>query len=66
MSFDGVRKIYVGEKPGLRKQYKEDIDGDGDLDLILNFRFGEEPDPPEGTLSGETFDKAAARLAGSG
>ena len=43
----------------MARRHEEDVDGDGDTDLVLHFRLGDTDltcDSTEGTLTGQTFD----------
>jgi len=49
----------VNKKDNRPRRHEEDVDGDGDTDLVFHFRLGETTltrDSTEGTLTGETFD----------
>jgi outer membrane protein assembly factor BamB len=52
-------EIHVDKKTDEQKRHEKDIDGDGDIDLIFYFRFGDtgiECGDEEAILTGETFD----------
>ncbi|MEE9165835.1 MAG: beta-propeller fold lactonase family protein [Candidatus Neomarinimicrobiota bacterium] len=52
-------EMHSDKKTGEPKRHEEDVDGDGDTDLIFHFRFGDtgiECEDTEATLTGETFD----------
>ena len=62
VTFEGASETHVDKKTGLARRHEEDVDGDGDTDLVLHFRLGDTDltcDSTEGTLSGETFDGQA-------
>lgn len=61
-TFEGASETHVNKKNGMPKRHEEDVDGDGDTDLVLHFRNGETDltcESTEGTLIGETFDGQA-------
>jgi len=60
--FEGASETHVDKKSGEARRHEEDVDGDGDTDLVFHFRVGDTGltcDSTEGTLSGETFDGQA-------
>jgi hypothetical protein len=60
--FEGAYEVHVDKKTGEPRRHVEDVDGDGDLDLVFHFIMGEtdlvSPCGGEITcgLTGETFD----------
>ena len=57
--FEGAIETHVNKKTGEPKRHEEDVDGDGDTDLVFHFRFGDTDltcDSEKGTLVGATFD----------
>lgn len=59
VSFEGAGEIHVDMKTGVARRHEEDVDGDGNTDLVLHFRLGETGlgcTSTDGTLTGETFD----------
>ncbi len=64
VTFEGAGETHVDKKTGVARRHEEDVDGDGDTDLVFHFRLGETDltcDSVEGTLEGETFDGQAIR-----
>ena len=64
VAFEGASETHVDKKTGVARRHEEDVDGDGDTDLVFHFRLGETDltcDSVEGTLEGETFDGQAIR-----
>jgi len=62
VSFEGASHAHVDKKSGEPRRHEEDVDGDGDTDLVFHFRLGDTDltcDSIEGTLTGETFDPQA-------
>jgi len=60
--FEGTSETHVDKKSGEAPRHEEDVDGDGDTDLVFHFRVGETGltcSSTEGTLIGETFDGQA-------
>lgn len=56
--FEGASEAHVDRKSGEARRHEEDVDDDGDTDLILHFRLGDTElncESDEGTLTGETF-----------
>ena len=59
VTFEGASETHVDRQSGEPKRHEEDVDGDGDTDLVLHFRLGDTDlncESTEGTLTGETFD----------
>jgi len=59
VTFEGASEAHIDKKTQLPVRHEEDIDGDGDMDLIFHFRFGDTTltcDSTEGTLFGETYE----------
>jgi len=62
VTFEGASETHVDKKSGEARRHEEDVDGDGDTDLVFHFRLGDTDltcDSTEGTLTGETFDGQA-------
>lgn len=62
VTFEGATETHVNQKTGGHRRHEEDVDGDGDIDLMFHFRLGDtglDCASTEGTLSGETFDGQA-------
>ena len=71
--FEGASEAHVDKKSGEPRRHEEDVDGDGDPDLVFHFRADETDftcESTEATLTGETFDgqaiegTAAVRMVG--
>jgi hypothetical protein len=59
VTFEGAAEIHDDPRSGAPRRHEEDVDGDGDSDLVFHFRLGDTDlscDSTEGTLTGETFD----------
>ncbi len=59
VTFEGASETHVDKRTGQPRRHEEDVDGDGDTDLVFHFRYGDTGltcASTEGTLSGETFD----------
>jgi hypothetical protein len=55
----GATETHIKKKSGEVKRHEEDVDLDGDIDLVFHFRFGETGlvcDDVEACLTGETYD----------
>ena len=57
--FEGANEVHVNKKPGKPRRHEEDVDDDGDTDLVFHFLMGDTNltcVSTEGTLTGELFD----------
>ena len=62
VTFEGASEKHVNIFSGNPRRHEEDVDGDGDTDLVFHFRLGDTDltcDSTEGTLTGENFDGQA-------
>jgi len=58
-TFEGASETHVDKKSGEPRRHEEDVDGDGDTDLVFHFRLGDTGltcSSTEGTLVGAIFD----------
>jgi len=58
VTFAGANEIHLSDQTGEPRRHEEDVDGDGDIDLVLHFRMSQADmtcDSIEGTLNGQTF-----------
>ena len=62
VTFEGGSETHVNRTSGEPRRHEEDVDDDGDTDLVFHFRLLNTNltcDSTEGTLTGETFDGMA-------
>jgi len=58
VTFEGASEIHVNKKTGEPLRHEEDVDGDGDTDLVFHSRLGDTSlvcESIEGGLTGQTF-----------
>lgn len=58
VEFEGASEAHVDKKNGDPRRHEEDVDDDGDTDLVLHFRLGDTAltcSSTDGTLTGETL-----------
>ncbi len=68
VTFEGASETHVDKKSGEARRHAEDVDGDGDTDLVLHFRLGDTGltcASTDGTLTGSTFGGQAIEGADS-
>jgi hypothetical protein len=61
--FEGASEAHV-DKNGIPQRHEEDVDSDGDIDLVLHFRFKDTTiscESTSGTLTGETYEGQAVQ-----
>jgi hypothetical protein len=59
VTFEEASETHIDSKSGHLRRHEEDVDGDGDTDLVFHFRQGDTDltcESVDGTLTGETFD----------
>jgi len=59
VTFEGASETHVDKATGLGRRHEEDVDQDGDLDLVFHFRYTETSltcSSTNATLMGATFD----------
>lgn len=59
VTFEGAGDIHADKKTGEPQRHEEDVDKDGDIDLVFHFRLGDTNlacSATEGTLTGATYD----------
>jgi hypothetical protein len=59
VTFQGASETHVDRRTGEPWRHEEDVDLDGDIDLVVHLRLGDtdlDCNSTEGTLTGETFD----------
>jgi hypothetical protein len=57
--FEGASETHVNQKTGEPRRHQEDVDHDGDTDIVFHFRLSDTVltcKATESTLTGETFD----------
>jgi hypothetical protein len=62
--FASASEIHVDRRTGTPRRHEEDVDADGDLDLVFHFNYGATSltcSSTEGTLEGKTFDGVMIR-----
>lgn len=62
VTFEGASQTHVERRTGEARRHEEDVDGNGDTDLVLHFRLRDTSlacDSTEGRLMGDTFDGQA-------
>ena len=66
--FEGASETHVDKKTGLARRHESDVDGDGDIDLVLHFRLGDtglDCDSTDGTLTADGIQGTdAVRMVG--
>ena len=59
VTFEGASETHVKKRTGEPRRHEEDVDLDGDMDLVFHFRLGDTTlicESSTGTLIGETYD----------
>jgi hypothetical protein len=68
-SFEGASETHVNKKSSEPRRHEEDVDGDGDTDLVFHFRLADAStllcESTEGTLTVVTFDGTPVQATGS-
>lgn len=61
VTFEGATETHVNKKDYEARRHEEDVDGDGDTDLVLHFRRGDATgltcESTQATLTGQTYDE---------
>ena len=62
VTFGGASETHLDKKADGPRRHEEDVDNDGDTDLVLHFQLAATNltcESTEGSLTGETFDGGA-------
>jgi len=66
--FEGASETHMNRRSGKPRRHEEDVDNDGDTDLVFHFRLGDTAlgcSSTDGILTGEAFDGTPIELTDS-